>query len=360
MPEPLKVSVSAIRAFQQCEQLYDFRYIKFLRKRARPVAPELGIVLHDYLNHYYSALRDGSTALKAHAYSLDFIAKGYTPRMRAFAEAAREKGDTDLARDILAVPGRAERIAGRYFAARGLADANRYIVLASEIRISTKIAPGIINNGYVDLITEDRVTGRIHIWEHKSTSDAPPTSIRLRDLQTFVYASIVDEPIDAINWNYLRTKEPAVPDLVYKGTKREGLTRRSDLDSTWEVYLDAIKAHGLNVEDYEDMRPRLSGRELSDFFPRYEQVIVVDDLFTDFIQTAFDIRAKRKAWASEKSVPVKSLGFACRWCDYADLCMTSLTGGDVEDVIELRYTSERLPEITVGASDDDSSSQAPD
>lgn len=334
-----QVSLTAEQSYLKCEQQYAYRYVERLRRKDRAVPLELGSILHDYLGHYYLSVKGGARPEDAHVYALLVCSNKYVPDSRRYANIAASAGEEGLAQELLDLPGKAGRIAERYYHARGKADAELHEILMSEEEIVTRIAPRIISRGRIDLVTRDRARGLTWLWEHKSAKETPPLSVRLRDLQTILYGDALELDIDAVIWNYLRTKEPHVPTLVYKGTKRERLEIGKDMDTTWEVYMAVIEQFGLIVDEYNEMRERLDGRELSIFFPRYEQVVVAsaEVLLRDYRQVAFDMRRARHQWAAGLRVPVRTLGRDCDYCEFNILCMTFLMHGDDSDARRFRF-----------------------
>ena len=336
----LAVSNTVISDFRRCEQLYSYRYVDRLRRKDRAPAPELGTMLHSYFELYYQALKDGSDPATAHGESQMAVSSKYMPEIKRFANAAHIGGADDLATDLLALPKVVGRISSRYYAARGKADASRHKVLLVEEFANIEITKGIVSNARIDLVTEEQERGLIWLWEHKSTKDIPDVNWRLRDQQTPLYARKLEQlelcpPIDAVLWNYVRTKEPTAPEVGKRGEP----TKRANLDSTWPTYLKVIEELGLNPADFDDVRRRLEPRELAEFFPRFEQPIVseVDLLFRDYVRTAKDIRLRRKQWAAKARRPVRSLARECGFCDFHSLCLAAIMTGSDRDVRLQRF-----------------------
>lgn len=295
---------------------------------------QLGILIHDYLSTYYGLVQEGMVAVDAHVNAQDSLSEKHGPLMLEMIEAARAAGADDAVSILADILPKATRITDRYFYARGARDANEFEILYNEIAISEELERGIVSKGRIDLVTRHRGNGRINLWEHKSTTTIPDSTTRLFDLQTPVYASQLDVEIDAVIWNYLRTKEPTEPKLTQRG-----MLSRAAIDTTWEVYQEAIKKYKLNPNHYEHMREPLAGRELSAYFARYEQVIVADLIIDDYIIGAYEIERQERRWAAGVLQPLRSLSRDCAWCEMLMLCKTALTGGDEEDMIRLRYTS---------------------
>lgn len=334
-----QVSLSAFQVWQQCETRYYYQYVRKLRIRDKFVAPTLGRVLHEYLEHYHNNLAAGYSAEDSHLSAQLKTSANVEPEIRQYAQTAYLGGAEELAKELLEIPHLAGRITDRYFKVRGRSDAERYKFLLVERWLNLPIYDGIRSTGVADLVTQDQETGRLNLWEHKSTQNVPSDSVRLRDLQTMLYSVKLrwqeGLTIDSVIWNYIRTKEPSVPEVLKSGQ----LTKRNNLDSTWETYLATAEENGLYLgEDYSEVRDRLLDRELTVFFPRYEQVIVVSEnvLMDDYIIEARRMKRAREAWANG-STPVRSISRSCDYCEYNKVCMAVLTGGDEEDVIRMRF-----------------------
>lgn len=336
-----QVSLSAFQTWQKCEQKYYFQYVRKLRPRDQFLAPALGRILHTYLEYYYEGLKENFSADDSHLAALLKTSEKFIPEIRGYVNVALATGNEQMAKDLNDLSTIAGRIAQRYFIARGKADAERYKVIHVERWLNLPIFDGIHSTGVADLVTQDLETGRINLWEHKSTQNVPQDSVRLRDFQTMLYAVklrwLGEAIIDSVVWNYMRTREPTVPEVLKSGQ----VTKRKDLDTTWEVYSQALSDAGVvDLEDYTEMKERLFDRERTIFFPRYEQVIVVSEnvLMDDYIEESKRMRQAREDWEAGRSKPIKTISRDCDYCEFFRICQASLTGGDEEDVIRLRFT----------------------
>lgn len=350
MADLLTVSLSGVQAFIQCEFLYYARYILGIKRREHEVPLERGTILHDYLETYYTALAAKETAAIAHERGLVVI-EATRKACNGYAELSRLGGAEDVAATFIALPDVAARLASRYYLTHGANDAMQYEVLIVEQWVDTLMVPHIRSLGKIDMATRDRHTGRVSIWEHKSTKDVPSDKVRLRDLQTLLYANQIrveqdshTPVIDSIVWNYLRTKEPTIPEVVKGGR----LTTRKDLDSTWEVYAASLEALGEDPADpaYDAVYERLKYREHTTFFPRQEKIIVMDDnlVLRDYVAVAQTIRQRRHDWAAGISEPARTglIGSnqRCDFCEMNAYCMAELTGGDASVLLKLKYTQK--------------------
>lgn len=319
-----------------------------LKPLAASPAPELGLILHDYLSTYYQWIAASSSSAPpgvgvsddAHNAALMKITADYVPEIKTLARRAEEVGAYETAEILSELPNVANRIAQRYYLNLGKFDAERYDVLYVEESLSMDLTPRIRSNGKVDLVTQDRETGLVVLWEHKSTTSVPDMSYRMRDLQTILYAEklahLYDIRVDQINWNYMRTKEPTIPKLLKSGQ----LSQAADIDSTWEAYAAEVANQKLDLTDYDKMRELLEGRELSVFFPRFTQALVGDPnvLLRDYIVTAKDIRRHKRAWAEGTLEPTRNLQRDCSWfCEFKSLCNAVVMGGDDDELIDLSF-----------------------
>lgn len=337
-----QVSLSAYQEWQKCEMRWYLGYVRRLKLKEQAYAPTLGRALHEYLEGYYKSIRDGLSPDDAHLRAQFDASNKFVPEARGYAQTAFLAGMEDLAKEYSELPTKAGSLTDRYYAARGRDDALRYEVLHVEQVLNMEITEGITSLGYTDLVTRDRETGRTNLWEHKSTQYVPQDSVRLRDFQTMLYGikvrHLLGTPIDSITWNYIRTKEPAVPEVLKSG----GLTLRKDIDTTWEVYAATAKRAGIDPYEskYDELRERLDGREMTVFFPRYEVPVVIDEsvLMNDYIEESRRMRDAKQAFMAGVRQPIRSLSRDCDYCSFFRVCQAALTGGDEEDVIRMKFT----------------------
>ena len=328
----MKISYSSVVDWRQCQQLFDYRYAQGLEPKLQFPAPTLGRILHRYLERYYTLGRD-LPASEAHEQAKYMLSDEYEDEVAGLAFAARAADDNKLAEELACLLDRANRIIRRYYLVRGQVDLGVHKTVLAEQKIIYPLDDRIEIPCIVDLVTEDQ-QGKHWLWEHKTSSSIPPTTRRLKDLQTTLLAAIIEEAlgikVDGVIWNYLRTKEPTVPALLKSGE----ITRRSDLDSTWETYLGVIDENDLDWTDYADVKERLAGREESSFFPRHQMPIMQSEqvLLRDFEATA---RAMYAIYSSGVGfVPVRNVSGMCDWCSFSRLCEAAILGGDDEEIID--------------------------
>lgn len=339
-PVTFTVSLSAFQAWQRCQQQYEYSYVRKLRLKVKEIAPQRGTLIHEYLEAYYKCLWEfeKSTAEYAHDSAINYLTQHNEGKIKAAIQTALAVGLDDLAEEYSELLPSVLRIIDHYYATRGKDDAERYEIIDVERDLTVPLALGIQSRSVIDLIVREKDRGLVLLVEHKSTANVPDSRIRLRDFQTLLYAEALsrfDIAIDGVLWNYIRTKEPTVPQVLKKG----GITRRADIDTTWDVYKAAIEEASLNPLDYEEMRDRLEGREKTVFFPRFEHVIVADPamLMEDYVQEAMRMRTATFLWEQGQSRPIRSLQRDCTFCAFYRLCEATITGGDADDLIPMYY-----------------------
>lgn len=345
--ELMNFSLSAFQDWQACEAKYNFRHVRKLQPMFKAPPLERGIILHDYLGSFYQALKDGRQKDEAHQIAMAKLGM-HTARVDIAAAAAYYGGDEDLATELRAMPEELRDIAERYYRIHGRGDADRFEVMVVERRVQVLLVAGVQSTSVVDLVARDRETGIMYLWEHKTTGNIPSSAFRIRDLQTTLYSAVLERyqiHIEAILWNYVRTKVPAEPhqNKPTKANPIGALSKDRNIDTTWEKYAARIEELGLELEDYTDIYERLRDAETTKFFPRYENQIVVNtqELLLDYAVEGKRARNARYMWAQGAEQPVRTLGRGCDYCAYVKVCEAKLMGGDEEEVIKLRFVTEK-------------------
>ena len=323
--------------------------LRLVPKRGKPVQLQLGSVVHEYMDIYYTFLQKNKKRpdlVAFHNIAIDEVLKKHARKSAAdidylhrHPEDFKDQEEID---DILRLPDKARAIAQMYFDTRGRHDAEEYDVLAVELRRNTQIAKRIHSQAAVDLVTRHKSTGRIHMWEHKTAKNIPNLAVRLVDIQTLTYKPMVEAALEVkvstVNWNYLRTKLPDEPKLIYVGTKREAISTAQNVDTTWPIFLEACKKFGKDPADYAEMKARLKDRELNAFFPRLEQrILTTDRMLEEYDIIARRIHRARRSWEAGESEPLHMIEYTCQWCEFWEICKAWALGADYEDIIDDRF-----------------------
>jgi hypothetical protein len=318
------ISNSQGNTLLRCEQRFYYKFVRNLSPR-RPALPlHRGGWVHQLLHAHYS----GEDWRQAHRkLSGEFE--------RLFDEEKDYYGD--LPKDIL-------RIMGNYvWTWRD----EIWKPIVAELEVNHKLSNGWTYRGRVDLIIEDE-HGDSWLVEHKTTSHTPPGELRLMDPQTHRYFWALADQYDlrGIIYNYIRTKPPTVPELLKSG----GLTRRSNIDTTVRTYLSAIKAAGLDPEEYEDVLIELRNKP-SAFCWRYRvprHQATVESLVKDLIPLS---KRMSELWQGRR--PLRVLDFRCHLdCEYRDLCLVELGGGNPEKIVKVHFTVKEVKEDEIEEDED--------
>lgn len=184
--------------------------------------------------------------------------------------------------------------------------------------------------GKFDGIVRYRVDNRLYLWEIKTTKSIAQR-VRQLDLeeQADSYAldvqEMLGEPVAGIIYTLIRKALPSEPDVL----KRGGLSQNKQIDTTFERYLAAIRAHhGHNAtstfiqDTYGDFLQHL----LDNGNPFFERVIVKRS--PEQLLTA---RNELYAVAQEMTNPAvriyKTGDTHCNWCIWREPCLAIQQGG---------------------------------
>jgi len=184
------------------------------------------------------------------------------------------------------------------------------------------------------------------VMETKTHKRLPDDDVRLMNLQTVLYTWVVPQleefegqETKGVLWNYIRTKPPAIPELLKSGS----LSQRRNIDSDYDTYLAEIRKHGLNPDDYVSVLSVLEGKQDQFFrrihFPRPPQDLtravlrdliitaeeIVDYLGIGWSEYDLDTRLRPRLYRNLSS-------FQCKGCAYRPLCEAELFDMDIDFV----------------------------
>lgn len=185
--------------------------------------------------------------------------------------------------------------------------------------------------GYFDLVAKESIDSR-NVWivEHKFPRQSlrSDTDLELNQ-QLHMYdwvATKLNEykPYKVIGclYNQILAKQPKIPKL-----NRDGTMSKAAITTTWDVYAKELEKHGLNPMDYLDMQSKLEVNE----FNRRTKIIT-----SDIEKKNFVLDLQRVAWEMTKRTShlYGAYDFNCRGCDFKEICVENLKGGDIEFIIE--------------------------
>ena len=315
----MRVSHSRIKTWRRCPNQFRYKYEMDLRPKGKKVQLERGSWLHKLLMTHY----DGEDWRVAHE-------KEKAKFRRLFEEEREELGD---------LPGECARIMKSYVRYYKTID-KRFVTLDSEMDEIVTLPNGLEVNIVVDLIVWDKVLSGIWAWDHKSRKNFEDEDLIILDPQLTIYYDGLrlmgfDRLLGVVQ-NEIKTKPPAIPDLLQSGE----LSKRKNIDTDVWTYMEEIRRRGLDPSNYADILRTIASRQKDKFFRRTyipRDKPLVRQQRREITWSANEILA-----AQRKSAFPRSVDKSCAWgCDYRDICITELHGGDIDSIIKARFTRER-------------------
>jgi hypothetical protein len=318
----VRLSNSKVRTFRRCEKKYEYKYVHKLRPKKKGLPLTRGDWLHQMLQHHYDG--EGWKPIWKE------LARDFN---NLFEEEREELGD---------LPGETARIMRSYLR-HWKSEDKGWHVIDSEMNETWPLATGLDFNFIVDLIVEDN-RGGLWIVDHKTVKSFMDADFMLLDTQLARYFYCVQQmgykPMRGIIFNEIRTKPPAMPKLLKDG----GLSKRANIDTDYQTYLGEIQRHGLNPEDYREILLRLARTKANDFFRRTslpKDRPLTRQLMQELGYTAREIRAAERRGQFPRT-PDK----ACKWdCEYKDICVVELHGGDASTLIQHNFETRNREEL---------------
>lgn len=304
----MRITNSMVKTYQRCHRQYSYKYVQRLEPKAGSSLPlKRGSWLHELLEALYTT---GDWRKRHKELTKEFN--------RLFDEEKDMYGD---------LPTICSNIMRSYEYHWREEDKNMEVI-AAEQEVFVPMGKHELAFRF-DLISEDEY-GR-WLWEHKSHKTIPGADYRFLDVQTARYVWGLNKigtygQITGVLWNYMRTKEPTVPHL-----NKDGRLSKAKLDTDLFTYVTALRNYGIDLRDHRDKILYL--KEHNSFFRR-ERVPkppnVAERLVKEAAVTANEI--------TQGFVPVRSIQRDCEYyCQYKDLCVVELYGGDSDRVRKSKY-----------------------
>jgi hypothetical protein len=312
----MRLSNSKEKTWRRCPKKYEFKYVYKLRTKQRSVQLERGSWIHDLLMHHY----DGEDWEAQH--------KVLTKEFYNLFEEERE--------DLGDLPEECWRIMKSYLRTYKDEDA-QYRVVDSELDEIIELPNGLLFQIIVDLILEDKRTGNLIAWDHKTRKNFSDTDSMLLDPQLTRYfwglQHMGYRPLVGVGYNEIRTKPPTVPRTLKTG----GLSRATNIDTDVYTYGSAIKAAGLDPSDYQEILQHIARNQRGRFFRRTilpKDPPMVRAMMQELVYSAREIdRAERK-----QEFPRTFIATDCKWsCEFRDICIAQLHGSDIDSMIQANF-----------------------
>lgn len=311
----MRVSNSKVKTYRRCPKSYEFKYVMKLEPRLKKVQLERGSWIHELLEFWYRG--DDWRALHRRRTQQFY---------ELFEEDREELGD---------LPSECLRIFRSYIRYWKQED-KHFNVIDTELDEIITLPNGLELHVIIDLIMEDRRTKLLWIFDHKSRANFASSDSMLLDPQLTNYfdaATIMGyTPLGGVVYNEIRTKAPAIPALTAKTGQ---LTRRKNIDTDSYTYMSAIKSHGFEVEDYEEILRHIARNEHERFFRRIK--LPKDPPMLRIMRRELVQSAREIATAERRVSYPRTFDRSCDWCDFKNLCIAQLHGGDIKSMIRAQF-----------------------
>lgn len=322
-PQPaMRLSNAKVNTWRRCPKRYEFKYVHKLRPKRKAIQLERGSWIHDLLMVHYDGhdWREKQAELEREFYKL-------------FEEEREHLGE---------LPAECQRIMQSYLLHYRQEDA-QYHTIDSELDEIMTLPNGLEFNFIIDRIYEDR-EGGLWLQDHKTSAKGfLDPDFMLLDAQLTRYFWCAEKmgyrPLRGIEFNEIRTKPPVVPKLTESGKRLE---MRMNMDTDVYTYLRAIKRHGFDPRDYRKILGHLN-RQDEKFFRRSrlpQHEIMQRTMMKELVDSAREIRAAERRGAFPRTARKE-----CNWdCDYKNLCIHQLQGGNIDPLIKLHFRVGRREE----------------
>lgn len=313
----MRVSNSKVKTWNRCHKQFEFKYVMGLRPKKRKFHLELGSWVHDLLMYYH----DGQDWKKRHR-----ILKVKFGNL--FEEEKEDLGD---------LPGEAFRLMRSYLRTYEKEDRD-HRTIDTEMNEIVTMPSGLEFNFIIDEIYED-AEGGLWLRDHKTVSKFMPKDFMLLDAQLTRYFYCAEKlgytPLRGVEFNEIRTKAPTIPHLNKNGF----LSQAKNIDTDYWTYLAEIKKLKQSPKIYKDYLRHLWEQD-EKFFRRSrlpKDKPVTQQMMAELDMASHEIEASEQTGEFPRS-PDKS----CEWmCDYKDLCIIDLQGGDISSVIKMKYETRK-------------------
>lgn len=308
-------SHSRIKSWRRCKRSHYYKYIMELVRRTAPAALLRGTTFHEMLD-------------------APIQGKDWKEPLIAYREVYEKLWDEEREQypspdDLISMYERYQR----RWAHDGLDyEGKSEITVLAEHR-------GMTFKGIIDKLPVDH-NGIRFVMDHKTHKVLPDENTRFADLQTVLYYwACLQNGMDVggVLWDYIRTKPPAIPELLKTG----GLSKRSNIDTDYDTYYREIKKHDLNPANYSDILEKVKKNV---FFKRVPlpgpSPVLVENVVKDFFDTAEEIR-------DNPECATRNMTRDCKSCTYFNLCSAEVRGLDTEFIIKQMYVIQPRKEEDV-------------
>lgn len=358
---------SRVKMFRRCQKQYSFRYDYaeyYGDKPGMEMVPKVSKLplyrgtwmhaLQEALHHQWAGdtpftitVGEGRSRFEVEVETWKDVHAGLSEIFNSmFLEEREELGD---------LPADCEAMFKRYLKFWD-ADQDRYSVAeldgkpAIELMVEADLSKFGLKNarfkGKIDLVVEDDEYEGLWIWDAKWVKSIPPPDERMMSPQAPLYVWALREmglDVRGFVYNYGRTKPPAEPQVLKRGT----LSVKKSMDTDQWTYLRAIKRlHGERWRDYipyyAEKLLALRGREKL-WFDRQRIPIEDGKILAAVREYSATVRDIQRRDSRRQYVP-RSYFYNCKFgCDYHNACVAEFSGLEIEPLIkaDFQFTGER-------------------
>lgn len=305
---------SEISKFLRCTVDHAYTYIEKIESNKVKTAPSIGTIGHIVMQHifrsYLTKEQFGSDAVVG---DVDVAVAKYVGSFHDF-----DDGDEFRARHQ-------ETVAAAKAAARWLLD-NGWKPVLVEQTLSTTI---VVNDetvrivGTVDLVLEGP-HGEQWLVDNKFREKFRGAESEYFNLQMAMYQHLLNEN----GFDVVGSRQFQIYPYTQKIPKvnKDGSLSKADVMCDWETYKAEVLNRGLNIDDYVSMEAKLSNKKFHD----------IDSLMayrnqTEIYNTWMLVVVPAILRIMRGDAPIMVMDSSrCSRCDFKELCIETLKGGDVD------------------------------
>lgn len=190
----------------------------------------------------------------------------------------------------------------------------------------------IVFVGVIDEIYED--DKGFDLGEHKTFTRPPDMNTLVMNTQKSLYCKAAEllwgSLPNQVRWDYIRSTPAKYPIWLEKSGRFSSAASKDITPRSWRR---ACKEKGITDPSILEQGEQYKGNENNFFFRVAQDVYpeMVNNVFDGFKYTCRDIVKQGK------TNKTKNLTKDCNWCEYRDICMAEMSGGDREYVISQKY-----------------------
>lgn len=185
------------------------------------------------------------------------------------------------------------------------------------------------------------------IVDHKTHKTLPDMSFRLLDHASARYIWAAWENglrVNGFIWNYIRTKSPTKPQLVYANTSNPRLSTKA-IDTDYPTMVTALREYQLDPRPYRAQLAYLKAQRwtpgMVQTSPFYRRDVLEkdDDMIARVVAASMRTRDHMHTYDFNDTNSVERVvDRSCTWmCDYEKLCTTELFGGNATQIRRQMY-----------------------